>query len=139
MSRRVLDVGSCGPDHDALSQLLQQHFDVTVVQAHGLQDALRLMRAAAFDLVTVNRVMDRDGSYGLEIIKAMKADPDLAGLPVMMITNFDQHQQQAQQAGAVPGFGKSSLFAPKRWMRCATIWSNESPSKRTPHRVCLVR
>lgn len=112
MSRHVLDVGNCGPDHYAIRQLLEEHFDVVVEQAHVLQDALSRLRERPFDLVTVNRVMDRDGSYGIEIIKAIKADPDLANLPVMMITNLEHHQAEAQEAGAIPGFGKRALFSP---------------------------
>jgi CheY-like chemotaxis protein len=113
MSRRVLDVGNCGPDHYAISQLLQEHFDVTVVQAHGMRDAMSLLRQGAFDLVIVNRVMDRDGTYGIDIIQAIKADSNLADLPVMLISNFENHQTQAQQAGAIPGFGKSALYSPE--------------------------
>ena len=61
----------------------------------------------------VNRKLDIDYSDGLEVIERIKQDPQLRSLPVMMITNFAEHQQQAVQAGAVEGFGKQSLRAPE--------------------------
>jgi CheY-like chemotaxis protein len=106
---KILDIGNCDMDHGNISTLLKRHFQATVHRAHGLEDTLEAMRRERYDLVTINRVMDRDGADGLEIIKSIKADPELAKTRVMMITNFDEHQQRAQQAGAVPGFGKSSL------------------------------
>lgn len=112
-TKRVLDVGNCGPDHVALIEVLEANFDVEVVQAHGMVDALTQLRSSSFDLVTVNRLMDRDGSPGLDIIRKMKSAPALMATPVLMVTNFAQHQETAQRAGAVPGFGKDALRDPK--------------------------
>ena len=109
---KVLDVGNCDLDHGNISSLLQDHFQAVVHRAHGLQDAFAALRGERFDLVTINRLMDRDGAEGLEIVKSIKGDPALAETQVMMITNFDEHQQRAQQAGAVRGFGKSRLQDP---------------------------
>jgi two-component system chemotaxis response regulator CheY len=111
MPKRVLDVGNCGPDHAALVSLLQRYFDVTIVQAHGMDDALTCLREEAFDLVTVNRVMDKSGASGLEIIAVITKDERLNSVPVMMITNFPEHQESAVRSGAVHGFGKKSLDA----------------------------
>ena len=105
--RRVLDVGNCGPDHSAIKSLLAEHFDVEVVQAHSHDSALAELANSSFDLVLVNRLMDRDGSSGLEIVRSVKQQ--FAETPVMMITNFAEHQQSATAAGAEEGFGKSQL------------------------------
>ena len=113
MTKRILDIGSCGPDHASLSRLVGSHFDAELQQAHGLDDALEALRGGHFDLVTVNRLMDRDGSEGLEIIKTLRADARLNDVPLMMITNYPEHQQLAVEAGAVKGFGKNSLFSPE--------------------------
>ena len=110
MSRRVLDVGNCGADHSAISRLLRQHFEVAIVRADDLQETITQLQQGPFDLVTVNRIMDRDGSHGIDIIRAIKTDAQWSNLPVMMITNFEQHQRTAVEAGAEPGFGKNSLF-----------------------------
>ena len=113
MTKRILSVGNCGPDHVALQRLLRQHFVVELQSADGLQDALAACRATTFDLVLVNRLMDRDGSEGLEIIRAIKSEDALREVPVLMITNYPEHQQAAVAVGAVRGFGKANLHAPE--------------------------
>lgn len=112
MTKRVLDVGNCDPDHASITQLLQSHFQVEVVRTHGLQDSLAALRGGAFDLVLVNRKLDRDYSDGIEIIKQLKADEQLATVPVMLITNYEDHQDQAVAIGAKRGFGKLQFNEP---------------------------
>ena len=63
------------------------------------------------DLVLVNRKLDVDYSDGLEIIKQIKADPELAKVPTMLVTNYPENQAEAVAEGAEPGFGKLSLDA----------------------------
>lgn len=109
MGKRVLDVGNCNPDHASIKRLIQQHFDAEVVRAHSHDSALAELCRASFDLVLVNRLMDADGSPGIDIIKSIKQDVQLVGTPVMMISNYPDHQQTAIAAGAVPGFGKAAL------------------------------
>ncbi len=110
-SKRVLDVGNCDLDFANIAELVRAQFPAQVQRAHGKEDAFKALRKEQFDLVTVNRLMDRDGSEGMEIIKAMKEDPSLAGTPVMLITNYAEQQQLAIEVGAVPGFGKAALRA----------------------------
>ena len=112
MSKQVLDVGNCDPDHEAIAALLQSSFRVDLTRAHGKADAQLAQEHGPFDLVVVNRVIDRDGSEGLSVIEAIKRDSRWQDLPVMMITNLPEHQARAIEAGAVPGFGKASLHAP---------------------------
>ena len=109
MSKRVLDVGNCNPDHSSITYLLESNFDVEVSRTHGLEDTLQTLQSQLFDLILVNRVMDRDGSPGLEIIQQIKDLPSQAQTPVMMITNYPDFQQAAIAAGAVEGFGKAEL------------------------------
>jgi CheY-like chemotaxis protein len=104
--KNVLDVGQCGPDHAAIRRLLERDFSARVVQAHTADDALAQLRSGGFDLVLVNRKLDADYSDGLEIIRQIKADPALATVPIMLVTNYPEHQAQAVAAGAAPGFGK---------------------------------
>ena len=121
MPRRVLSVGQCGADHYGITRLLQQHFDVEVVAADREADALRQMRAAGFDLVLINRKLDIDGSDGLRIIRAMKAEPALARIPVMLVSNFAEAQQQAVAEGAEYGFGKAEYHSPEVCERLASF------------------
>ncbi|HTI50565.1 MAG TPA: hypothetical protein VL475_06435, partial [Planctomycetaceae bacterium] len=78
MPRQILDVGQCVPDHAAIRRLLESRFGANVVQTHALDDTLERLREASFDLVLINRKLDLDYSDGIEILKAIKADPKLA-------------------------------------------------------------
>jgi len=121
MSATVLDVGNCGPDHAAIRSMLSSKFDVRVLQAHGSQDSLELLDSEAIDLVLINRKLDQDYSDGLEILKLIKADPRYASIPVMLVTNYQEAQEEAVQWGALPGFGKLSLTAEETWNRLSSV------------------
>jgi CheY-like chemotaxis protein len=109
VTKRVLDVGNCGPDFASIKSFLTSRFDCEVVQAHGPEDALAELRRGDYALVLVNRKLDRDYTDGIEVIKLIKADPDLSRVPVMMITNYAEHQDTAVAIGAERGFGKLEL------------------------------
>lgn len=109
MPKRLLDVGNCAFDHGSISSLVEHNFPVEIDRAHGLDDALTALRQQAYDLVLVNRKMDQDGSDGLEIIRQIKQDPQLTTVPVMLLSNFAEYQQEAIAAGAESGFGKRDL------------------------------
>ena len=109
MSRRVLDVGQCGYDHGQISRAIESEFDATVSAAHSGPDALAQLRDGTFDLVLINRLLDRDGSSGMDILGKIKADPALAAIPVMLVSNYADAQSAAVAAGAVAGFGKNDL------------------------------
>jgi two-component system chemotaxis response regulator CheY len=119
MPKRVLDVGNCGVDHEAIRAMLEKSFGAEVLQADGPRDALPTLQAQTVDLVLVNRKLDQDYSDGLDIIRQIKADPQLTAVPCMLITNYVEHQQSAVKAGAEYGFGKKELYAPQTQQRLA--------------------
>ena len=119
MTKRVLDVGNCVPDHGAIRAMLEQTFAAQVLQGHGHDDTLELLRQEPVDLVLVNRKLDQDYSDGLEIIRAIKAQPQLRDIPCMLITNDPDQQDAAVAAGAEYGFGKKELHAATRRQRLA--------------------
>lgn len=121
MTKRVLDIGNCSVDHGAIRGMLEQQFGVEVVQCHGSEDSFDTLRHGQFDLVLVNRKLDQDYSDGLDIIQALKADPDLAPLPVMLVTNYPEYQEQAVAAGALPGFGKKQLYTEETQQRLTEV------------------
>lgn len=123
MPKRVLDIGNCVPDHRAIAMLIASHFDAQVVAADHWQDAQQQLREQTFDLILVNRKLDIDYSDGIEVIRQLKADTNLSAIPVMLITNFAEHQQQAIQEGAVEGFGKQSLRDPATREKLAAFLS----------------
>src|SRR3989304_1073910 len=106
MKKRVLDVGQCSPDHAAIRSYLTRNFDCDLVQADAADDALAQLKAGRFDLILVNRKLDIDYSDGIDVIRALKADPVAASVPVMLVTNYPEHQDAAIAAGAIRGFGK---------------------------------
>jgi two-component system chemotaxis response regulator CheY len=108
-AKRVLSLGQCGADHWSISTLLQRHFDAEVVNADTFADATAQLRNGAFDLVLVNRVLDRNGASGVDFVAQMKADDALAQVPVMLVSNHRDAQRDAVARGALPGFGKAAL------------------------------
>ena len=112
--KRVLDIGNCGPDYYAVLRLLERHFPgVQVMQADGADDGLAALRSGTFDLVLVNRKLDRDYTDGLDVIKHLKADPAAKHVPVLLLSNHAEYQAEAVAAGAEPGFGKSHFQQPE--------------------------
>ncbi len=110
--KHVLDVGNCNPDHATVTTFLSKHFEVVIDRAKLPLDAMAQLRAKSYDLVLVNRKLDEDYSDGMEIIRQMKADPALEQVPVMLITNFAEHQDAAEAEGALRGFGKLEYGEP---------------------------
>jgi len=110
---RILSVGQCGLDHASLTRALGQAFAAQVTAADTHAEALRALRGGPFDLVLVNRIGDRDGARGLDLIRTLKADSGLASLPVMLVSNYPEAQAEAVELGALPGFGKSALGEPR--------------------------
>jgi CheY-like chemotaxis protein len=107
---RILSVGQCSFDHRLISRHLRKMYGAEVAGANTIGEALVTLRAGEFDLVLVNRVLDGDGTSGLDVIQAIKAEPELAGIPVMLVSNYHEAQTEAQTLGALPGFGKTDLL-----------------------------
>lgn len=105
---RILSVGQCGADHGSISMFLRASFGAEVTAAATHAQALAAIARGGFDLVLVNRVGDRDGASGLDLICALKQE-GAADVPVMLVSDYPDAQDEAQQLGARPGFGKSSL------------------------------
>lgn len=121
MTKRVLDVGNCVPDHGAIRRMLETNFGAEVLQAHGPEDTRAALERGGVDLVLINRKLDQDYSDGLEILKQIKTDPRLRAVPVMLITNYPEHQAAAVAEGAEYGFGKLELGKPETHERLAKI------------------
>lgn len=110
--KRVLSVGQCQADHGSISRLLQSHFAPEIHRAEDARQALDQMRGESFSLVLVNRVFDANGDSGQDFIRQVKGDPALRDIPIMLISNFPEAQEEASRSGAIPGFGKDALHRP---------------------------
>ncbi len=109
----VIDCGNCGPDYSAIRGKIQREFAAQVVQTHGAEDTLERLAAGPVKLVLVNRKLDCDYSDGMEVIRQIRADERWQDIPVMLVTNYAEHQQEAIKLGAIQGFGKLSLSDPQ--------------------------
>jgi len=106
---RVLEVGNCGPDHASISAMLKGHFSVEIDRVMHVHEAVGKMRNCRYDLVLLNRLIFADGSEGIELLRQANSDPDLQGVPIMMLSNFAEAQRASVAAGGVPGFGKAAI------------------------------
>ena len=109
VTRKVLDVGQCNADNYRISELLNQHFDVQLHRSHSLTHAIEATSKTTYDLILINRLLDADGSAGMDVLASLKLNPSSADTPVMIVSNFQDAQDLAIQNGAVAGFGKAEL------------------------------
>ncbi len=128
MSKRVLDVGQCAPDHATISRYLTKNFNCEIAKADDAAEALAQLRSGRFDLVLVNRKLDIDYSDGIEVIRQIKSDPGIAEVPVMLVTNYPEHQEAAIAEGAVRGFGKLEYDKSETRERLAAVLQKASSS-----------
>jgi two-component system chemotaxis response regulator CheY len=110
---RVLSVGQCGFDHGRIARFLRDAFGAQAEAVDDADEALAALRTGPFALVLVNRVFDGDGSPGLDLIRAIKADGALAGVTTMLVSDLADAQARAVALGALPGFGKADLGRPR--------------------------
>ncbi len=106
---RILSVGQCSYDHGQISRQLEKRLGVEVKGADTHDEAMHAAKLGGVDLILVNRVGDSDGASGLDLIRALKGDPETSDVPVMLVSNYDWAQQEAVGLGALPGFGKAQL------------------------------
>ncbi len=121
MSFRVLSVGNCAFDHGQIEQLLAP----TGAHLEALGSAEQTLAAVddTCRLVLVNRIIDQTGESGLELLRTLRdRHPSVA---VMLISNYADAQREAQEAGALEGFGKSQLGDPQLVQRLAELLSVE--------------
>ncbi|MEZ6087225.1 MAG: response regulator [Pirellulaceae bacterium] len=118
----VLDIGNCGPDYSAIRSLIESNFDAQVLRADKASDALQLLEQQdSVSLITVNRKLDCDYSDGIDVIRQIKEDERFKDIPVMLITNYVEHQDAAVAIGAVRGFGKLQYREPETHSKLAAI------------------
>jgi len=81
----------------------------TVLPAVDGEEALRMARAETPDIVLLDLIMPK--LQGFEVLRALKADPATAAIPVIILSNLGQESdvKQAMEAGAVGYFVKANL------------------------------
>ena len=106
--KKVLLVAHCGSDTARIQRVLAK-FGAGFEGAFNLQGGLDKLKNGDFALVLPNRVFGYDEDGGINFIKAMKEDPELKNIPVMLVSGYQDYQDRAVAAGAVRGFGKDEL------------------------------
>ena len=120
MPKRVLDVGNCGPDFAAIQRFCASS---TARCCRPTAPATRWPRCgpAASTWCWSTASSTCDYSDGIEVIRQIKADPAVAATPVMLITNYPEHQDAAEALGALRGFGKLEFEKPETLERLAAV------------------
>ena len=126
MTKIVLDVGNCNPDHNAIQRMLTTHYDVVVLRADELSDAMDVLRQNKVDLIVINRKLDIDYSDGIEILRHLKQDAATRAIPAMIITNYPEQQIAAVSEGAEYGFGKLQYAEPSTHERLSRFLEKKS-------------
>ena len=114
MIGRVLVVDDGELNRDLLGRRVEEHGHEVATAGSGLE-ALEMLRAGGFDAVLLDIMMpDMDG---YEVLRRVRTDPELARIPVLMVTALDDMETLARcfQLGAddiLPkGFHKELLRA----------------------------
>ena len=115
----VLSVGQCRPDSAAIGHYLRSNFAVEVVTADTAAAAMQLLANRDFQLVLLNRILDADGTEGMQILRDIRQQDRWSDVPVMLVSNYPEWQQKAIAAGAIAGFGKAELNRPETRQRVA--------------------
>jgi DNA-binding response OmpR family regulator len=109
--KSVLSIGQCCADHSSISRLINQHFQVEIINADSSTEAFSLIDSKTFSLILVNRIFDSNAESGLEFIEKYYSKKASAS-PIMLVSNFEQSQKDALKLGADIGFGKNALTSP---------------------------
>ncbi len=120
----VLLVGHCGPDSFLLKSVIRRLApDAQVRFVNDTRTLNDYLHADA--LVLVNRELD--GSFivesGIELIRQLSRE--ISPPRMMLISNFEWAQKQAQEAGALTGFGKASIGTPSTTALLAHVLGRE--------------
>lgn len=86
-----------------------------MVEARDGDEALEVTRRVRPDLILLDMMMS--GRSGLEVLEELRADPELAAIPVVMLTARTQaaDREAAERAGATRFLAKP--FSPLELMR----------------------
>jgi two-component system, OmpR family, alkaline phosphatase synthesis response regulator PhoP len=77
------------PDFVEATRVVLESQPFTVITALGGEEGLRKARDEKPDLVLLDIIMP--GVDGFQVCQQLKKDPELAQIPVIMITSFSQH------------------------------------------------
>ena len=110
MSKRILLVGHCGVDGPRMQQEIVGFMsDADVRRVNSDTD---LDDARAGDVLLINREpLGFEPRQGPDLVRELHRK--CPGAKLILVSDYEDAQQEASQAGALPGFGKSDLGSSK--------------------------
>src|SRR4051794_8034403 len=105
MGKRILLVGHCNIDGPRLQEVISSEIPGSQVERVNSDADLRRTVGEGADLLLVNREPVGFDESGLDLIRTVCGRHP--GAKVMLVSDYPDAQEQAVQAGALPGFGKS--------------------------------
>ncbi len=129
MPVNVLSIGQCGFDHSSIARFLSRTLQARTDAADTAAEGIKKLAAGSYHLVLVNRIIDGDGSSGIDLVARLCAQR--ACPPVMLVSNLPEAQAAAMAVGAIAGFGKSAMSDPDvaRRLKDQLISAPESPAR----------
>lgn len=130
----VLLVGHCGFDSGGLERAVRNAIPGARVEGVNSRKAMEA-RLGEASLLLINRQLDGsfgvpmgDHGDGIELLREVAAADNAP--PCIVISNFPEAQQAAEEAGALPGFGKKDVRAEsaERSIRSALAAHKKEPS-----------
>jgi hypothetical protein len=111
MSKRILLVGHCGVDGPRMQrQIVEFLSDADVLRINSDEDLCRAVDDGA-DLLLINREpIGFEPKMGRDLIREL--NKRCPGTKLMLVSDYEDAQVDAEQAGAMPGFGKSIVGTP---------------------------
>ena len=117
--KTVTLVGHCGPDSSFLRMAVSGAAPGVVVTVAADDREVDAAIENGVDLLLFNRVLDYGYSTtdGIGMLRNLKqTHPDVK---MMMVSNYPEALTQAEEAGALPGFGKREIGTEKVKQRLA--------------------
>ena len=112
MSQRILLVGHCGVDGPRLQREIASQFDSVRADRINSMDDLEAACAEGADLLLVNREpLGFEPLMGVDVIRQLHEEyPDQK---IILVSDYEDAQEEAEQVGALPGFGKADIGSSK--------------------------
>jgi hypothetical protein len=112
MSKRILLVGHCGVDGPRLKSEISQFLSDADVERINSDADLRRACDRGADLLLINREpLGFEPRSGTQLVRDLCER--FPGQKLILVSDLEEAQQEAAEAGALPGFGKSDIGSPK--------------------------
>jgi hypothetical protein len=112
MSKRILLVGHCGVDGPRLQTEIASFLSEAEVLRINSEAELKRECEDGAHLLLINReLLGFTPRLGIDLVRELSQR--YPGQKLILVSDYDDAQQEAQGAGALPGFGKADIGSPK--------------------------